>query len=135
MEDASFVLISHYNSSPSDLNRIQNFLNKYSSAISNEASAIIEMNHQTFGYVNVANILGSSEGLLFDLMKCQEISSPLRIMTPITEKDIEKLKQMKSPFYAEYITACNEKLIAQIEQNKSRRDTDNGVHKESDKIF
>ena len=137
MEDASFSLIPHYYPSLSDTERVQNFLNKYSSAIIRESSGIIEMNRLTFGDTNVTDILGSSEGLLFDLIKCQEISVSFEQMTPLTETDFEQLKRMKDPFFTEYFTAQNEKLLEKIESEKSRQDNRayDVQDKENDELF
>jgi thiol-disulfide isomerase/thioredoxin len=58
-------------------------------------------------------------------------------MISLTEPSFEKLKQLKNPFYLEYITAQNEKLLAKIEYNKSRQDyRANDVQgKENDELF
>ena len=64
---------------------------------------------------SLTDILESSEGLFFDLIKCQEVSASFERMTPLTEAHIKQLKQMKEPFFAEYIILLNEKLLTRIE--------------------
>ena len=66
-------------------------------------------------------ILDVSEGLLFDLIQCQEISRNFEEMIPLTEVDFEQLKQISNPFLVEYLTARNGTLLARIEANKSRQ--------------
>jgi thiol-disulfide isomerase/thioredoxin len=84
-----------------------------------------------------AKIIGISEGLFFDLMKCHEFCDPFDKMTPLSETNIELLKQMKEPFYIKVITGLNEKILARIESNKSRQDfrAHDVQGKEADELF
>ena len=88
-------------------------------------------------YTFVANIIGTSEGLFFDLMKCHEFCDPFMKMTPLSEEKIEQLQQMKEPFYAQVITAFNDKLLAKLEYNKSRQDyrAHDVQNKEADELY
>ena len=100
------------------------------------------VNHSRFIYINdkqtpVADLIGVSEGMFFDLMKCHEICGTFDKMTPLTEANIELLKQMKEPFYEQVITALNDKLLARLEYNKFRRDyrINDVQDKEADELF
>jgi len=68
---------------------------------------------------SVADIIGVSEGLLFDLMRCQDFNGLIIRMIPLTEAHFEQLGKMKEPFLADYISSLNETLLARIEYNKS----------------
>ena len=84
-----------------------------------------------------SEIIGISEGLFFDLMKCHEFCDPFDKMTPLSESNIELLKKMKEPFYIQVITALNEKILARIKTNESRLDyrVHNVQGKEADELF
>ena len=86
---------------------------------------------------SVADIIGTSEGLFFDLMKCHGFCEPMERMTPLTEQNAELLKQMKAPVYTQVITAFNDKLLAKLESNKSRQDyrAHDVQNKEADELF
>jgi thiol-disulfide isomerase/thioredoxin len=86
---------------------------------------------------SVAKFIGSSNGLLFDLMNCQEMSIPFQSLKPLTEANIELLNQMKEPFYAQIVTAQNAKLLTRLEYNKSRQDyrVNDVQGKENDELF
>ena len=88
-------------------------------------------------YTSAADIIGTSEGLFFDLMKCHEFCGPFMNMTPLSEEKIEQLKQMKEPFYVQVITALNNKLLAKLDYNKSRQDyrIHDVQNKETDELF
>ena len=151
MEFAIFLqsppeVYSNFSSSDSleFMNKFQTFQGKYEAVIIEALSELFSTMNSTLTPAlgkTVANILGISEGLFFDLMKCQEISSSFEQMTPLTEADIEQLKQMKEPFFAEHITAQNEKLKAKIEYNKSRQTRQEGSRandvqdKENEELF
>jgi len=84
----------------------------------NRGRFIIINNERT----SAAEIVGTSEGLFFDLMKCHEFCDSFDAMTPLSEANIALLQQMKEPFFIQVITALNEKILARIESNKSRQD-------------
>ena len=101
-----------------------------------------KVNRCRFIYINneqipAADIIGTSEGLFFDLMKCHELSEPFDNMTPLSENETELLKQMKEPFYTQIITAFNDKLESKLESNKSRQDyrAHDVQNKEADELF
>jgi len=118
------------------INKVQLFYGKYQAAIEENVTAISKKMLMERP-LPIANILGTSEGLLFDLIKCQEISRSFEEMTPLTNSDFARLKQMKDTFYVEYMTTQNEKLIAKIEYNKSRHNyrANDVQSEENDKLF
>ena len=87
--------------------------------------------------IPASDIIRTSEGLFFDLMKCHEFCDPFMKMTPLSDENIERLKQMKEPFYAQIITSFNDKLLAKLEYNKSRQDyrAHDVQNKEADELF
>ena len=84
-----------------------------------------------------SDLIGVSNGLFFDLMKCHELCDSFDTMTPLSKASLKQLKQMKKPFYAQVITAMNDKILERNESNKSKQDY--RVHdvkgKESDDLF
>ncbi len=100
-------------------NPISLYFTRYFNAL-NQSRFITINNERT--KTPAADIIGISEGLFFDLMECQEICEPFDRKRTLTEANIELLKQMKEPVFAQVILAQNEKLLARIESNKSRQD-------------
>ena len=101
-----------------------------------------KVNRSRFIYINnertpASEITGTSEGLFYDLMKCNEFCDSFERMTPLSEDALEQLKQMKEPFFIQVIMALNEKILVRIESNKSK--TNYRVHdvqgKEDDELF
>lgn len=131
-----------------ETNKAQKFLDKYRVDIEEVMSAISQYEDaqqeevRSIGYMQqqlllIAETIGCSEGLLFDLIQCQTISASFEQMTPLTEASFVQLRQMKEPFYAEHITTLNEKLLARIANNKSIYDyhTTDVQDKDNDELF
>jgi len=93
----------------------------------------IEINNEQ---TPLSEVTGISEGLFFDLIECREICAPLGLK-PLPEENIERLKQLKKPFFEQIILAENEEILAKIENKKSRRDyhVNDVQDKENDELF
>ena len=65
-------------------------------------------------------ILGVSEGPVFDLAIVQNACRKFEEYTPLTAYDMETLKQLKDPFYAQYALEKNNALLAELERNKGK---------------
>jgi thiol-disulfide isomerase/thioredoxin len=91
------------------------YCNKYYNAVY-ECKYIDFMEEDTD--MTVSDVLGTSEGLLFDIIQCQRISFPFLNMTPLTEESEEKLKHVKDPLCAQQVRIMNQRLIDRIEANK-----------------
>ncbi|MDL2291673.1 TlpA family protein disulfide reductase [Bacteroides sp. OttesenSCG-928-F21] len=65
-----------------------------------------------------AEILGTSEGVAFDLITTQRICKKMEEYTPLTAEDFQKIGQLSDPFYLKYLTEKNNQLIAELERKK-----------------
>jgi thiol-disulfide isomerase/thioredoxin len=62
---------------------------------------------------------GTGDGLFYDLMRVQDLCKAFEESTPLSESVLAELKNMQEPFYAQYLSEKNNRLIARIEKNKS----------------
>ncbi|GHT51284.1 hypothetical protein AGMMS49982_08310 [Bacteroidia bacterium] len=66
----------------------------------------------------MVEILGE---MVYSLMGCQVFSRQMvEDYTPLSEEAFAWLKQLKDPFFAQYMAAQNNKVLAKIEENKSK---------------
>jgi thiol-disulfide isomerase/thioredoxin len=68
----------------------------------------------------LGDILGSREGIVFDLLETQIVCAKMEEYIPLTSAELQAIAQKKNPFYFKYLTAKNKELIAQIEANKRK---------------
>lgn len=66
----------------------------------------------------LARLLGSDEGLVFDMMLTQQSCEGFEKFTPMTEDQLKAVAELKNTFYINYLQKKNNALIAQIEENK-----------------
>jgi len=74
---------------------------------------------QTTSYLT--DILGTSQGIVFDMMTAQFLCKKFEESTPLTAGELKEIAQIKNPFYFNYINQKNNKLLAQIEMNKGKK--------------
>lgn len=74
----------------------------------------------------LSKMIGTDQGIAFDLMKTQGFCHDLELNTPISAESFQVIAAMKDPFFGSYLRAKNDELLAHLEANKSR--TDYRVH-------
>lgn len=67
-----------------------------------------------------AEVMGTNEGLMFDLLVAQMLCKPLDERMLIPEENIRKAEQLSSPFFANYMREKNAELTAELEAEKRR---------------
>ncbi|MDR0745410.1 MAG: TlpA family protein disulfide reductase [Mediterranea sp.] len=98
--------------------RLNSFVQKYN----NEIQAYIEAHTVSERKERLAQVLGVSKGVAFDLMAAQSVcNNKFEQIMPLTEKDLEALGQIEDPFYLKYATEKNNKLIAELERAKGNK--------------
>ncbi len=65
-------------------------------------------------------ITGKESGMLFDILKCNDICEPLREKKLIPETDIAELEKLGSPVYAQFARQENAKIMADKEAERKR---------------
>ncbi len=65
-------------------------------------------------------ITGKESGMLFDMMKCNDICEPLHEKKLIPESDIAELEKLGSPVYAQFARQENAKIMAEKEAERKR---------------
>ena len=88
----------------------------------NEASTLFfkkERIRKTQSYL--ADILGTSQGIVFDMMTAQFYCDKFEENIPLTNDELKELAQLKNPFYSNYINQKNNELLAKIEENKNKK--------------
>jgi thiol-disulfide isomerase/thioredoxin len=68
----------------------------------------------------LTDILGTSQGIVFDILTAQFLCSGFEEKIPLTTDKFEDIAQMDNPFYFNYINQKNNELLAQIEKNKDK---------------
>ncbi len=68
-----------------------------------------------------ADILGTPNGIAFDLMKTQAYCRKFQEYTPLEETELIELSQIKNPFFYPYVNEKNKELLAAIEKNKEKK--------------
>lgn len=63
-------------------------------------------------------IIGTNEGILFDLITTQILSDKLEENMPLIAEELDVISELKSPFYLTYLTEKNRELLAKIEENR-----------------
>ena len=113
--------------------KIDAFIKKYSDAINNTYQEIHKEDQEKF----LAKIMGAEQGIAFDLLDAQSSSSKLEENSPLEDSEMEKVNQLKNPFFVEYITKRNTELKATLVEMK--KSTAYKVHEipdvEGDKIL
>jgi len=69
----------------------------------------------------LAEILGTSQGIVFDMMNAQFYCDGFEECIPLTISELKELAQMKNSLYFNYINQKNNELLAQIEKNKNKK--------------
>ncbi|MDD4920868.1 MAG: TlpA disulfide reductase family protein [Bacteroidales bacterium] len=64
------------------------------------------------------NILGTNQGIAFDLMKVQQKCRQIQDFIPLSEKTFQEIASMDMPFYGIYLRSKKQELLAKIEANK-----------------
>lgn len=94
--------------------RIKNFTEKYINEIRTGFEKKISEKTNVF----LSEILGTSEGVLFDLLTVQSYCRKFDSYLPLTETELNKIAQLKDPFYFDYVKTKNNELI---EANKNKK--------------
>ena len=106
-----------YNLTPERREKIQNFYTKYLEEIK-----IIQSKDRIDKVKQyLSNILGTSEGIVYDLMITQEMGRGFEEYNPITDKELNSLSDMDNKFYFNYLKEKNNQLLTQIEANKGKK--------------
>lgn len=71
-----------------------------------------------FGIPNLPEILGTDQGVVFDLQKVAGIPGQLQNMEPLTPQQIKMLEGMDNPFYPEAFRFMENRVKAMVEANK-----------------
>ena len=66
----------------------------------------------------VADLVGSSEGILFDLMTAQSFAGKFQEFTPLTEEELNFVSELKDPFFYTYLSDKSKEIVAINEKNK-----------------
>lgn len=69
----------------------------------------------------MTELLGTDQGIFFDMLTFRNYASKLDDAEPFTESDFAEIAQLPNPFYPTYAAYLNEKLLAQIELNKGKK--------------
>lgn len=68
----------------------------------------------------LASILGTNQGLVFDLMTTQAVSGNLETKTPLSDATLDLLNDLENPFYKSYLTDLNNALKVELEAKRSQ---------------
>lgn len=68
---------------------------------------------------NIAKLIGEDKGIVFDLMETQTYGGNFEEFSPLDKYNLKYLSEMENPFYYQYLSAKNDELLAQIEENKN----------------
>jgi len=68
----------------------------------------------------LASILGTNQGLVFDLMTTQTVSNNLETKTPLSDATLDLLSDLKNPFYKSYLTDLNNALKVELEAKRNQ---------------
>ncbi len=136
-EKKSMLIIYLYNKgvSAEEINSIfgfkelDDFENEDTPKLSEEAESLFRMKYEkAFDQFTrkkrinyLADILGDSQGIVFDMIDTQLYCSKFKESTPLSTNDLENISQIKNLFYFDYITQKNNELLAQIEKNKNKK--------------
>ena len=69
----------------------------------------------------LGDILGSTEGIVFDFLEIKSLGRKFEEYTPLTSMELSNLSKMKNPFYFDYLTQKNNQLLVLIEENKNKK--------------
>ncbi len=98
---------------------INNLRSLYSIDFGTIVKACTKMDKSPENYL--ANILGSSDGILNDMLRAQLYCAKMDEYIPLTNKELEKFSKLKDSFYFDYASQKNKELIATIEANKENK--------------
>ncbi|MCE5175416.1 MAG: TlpA disulfide reductase family protein [Bacteroidales bacterium] len=97
--------------------RVQAFRQKYKTKIQDIQLENTRKNDLEY----LARILGTDQGILFDLIQTMDYTSQLNNFSPLSDETLQKISSMGYPFYGKYFTGKNQELIAKIEANKNKK--------------
>lgn len=66
----------------------------------------------------LASILGTNQGLVFDLITTQNTSDNLETKTPLSDATLDLLSDLGNPFYKAYLTDLNNALKVELEAKR-----------------
>lgn len=73
-----------------------------------------------FEIQNLPEILGTDQGIIFDLKKTEGLTEQLENMEPLKPEQLAQLKEMKNPFYAEAFQKLEQAMRDKVEANKHK---------------
>jgi len=97
--------------------RVQAFRQKYKTKIQDIQLENTRKNDLEY----LAHILGTDQGILFDLIQTMDYTSRLNDFSPLSDETLQKISSMGNPFYGKYLTGKNQELITKIEANKNKK--------------
>ena len=113
---------THSNSKVYDMNpEYQEYAQKFHLKYSMELNKIISKGRSAKNKSTLASILGTSDGIIYDLMEAQLFCSNFEEYTPLTTAELKEVSEMKNQFLAVYIKEKNNQLLAQLEANKDKK--------------
>ena len=95
----------------------QKFNEKYAA----EINAIQAKNDFKKSIAYIGDILGSTEGIVFELLEVKPLGRKFEEYTPLTAPELNNLSKMKNPFYFDYFKEQNDQLLVRIEENKNKK--------------
>ena len=102
---------------PDQQEKIREFWKKYSKIINKEAGKLIYI--ETIPYME--KILGTSEGIIYDLMETQQLGINLKNNNPITEEEFDSFSKRGKRIYYDHLKEKNSQLLVKIEAEKNRK--------------
>ena len=102
--------------SPELQEEVQKFYEKYAE----EINTIQSKRHFEKSIAYIGDILGSTEGIVFELLEVKPLGRKFEEYTPLTAPELNNLSKMKNPFYFDYFKEQNDQLLVQIEKNKNK---------------
>lgn len=68
--------------------------------------------------IDLPAIMGSSTGLVFDVMEVQQLATPLLSLTPYKDEQLANVNKLKNSLFKESLIAMNNELIKILADNK-----------------
>lgn len=88
----------------------------------NEVIKMLYMEQRMMKTLDIlAKILGTDQGIGFDLLISQMYAQKFEESVPLTPYELDKMKKLNNPFFFTYLSQKNEALLSEIEKNKDKK--------------
>jgi thiol-disulfide isomerase/thioredoxin len=98
--------------------KVEALLSPFHKKYSREIDQMDKQIEKRESFATLTAILGTGEGIAFDLLESQSVAKQMGSFTPLTNDDLQPFAQKKNRFYFDYLTEKNSELLAKIERNK-----------------